>query len=244
MTNELPEQTPKLIFVAGATGSGKSRLLKHAKKLSGAPDDSHVISFNDFKDIATHHMPVSHSEKSGANLQGFLDAREKVFSEALDSGKTIIFETHCENREQLVDFVGRAKERGYTVEAYGVIRDIEGYLERRLAKGKKYIADVIPNQLSFIRNWEYFRLFPDKSICFEAHDGAPKYVTLHETVRDGEDVRLYHHDLPRWERLVDGWSEDLSKSEPFYPTSNEIPHTRLVEVNSREAMLSGGRGKS
>ncbi|MFZ4124460.1 MAG: zeta toxin family protein [Rickettsiales bacterium] len=241
MANEAPEQTPKLIFVAGATGSGKSRLLKHARNLSGAPDDSHIISFNDFKDIAALHLPVSHSEKSSGNLQGFLEARDNAFSEALDSGKTIIMETHCENREQLVDFVARAKERGYAVEAYGVIRDAEAYLERRIAKGKKHMIDVIPAQLSFIRNWEYFRLFPDKSVCFEARGNAPDYVTLHETLRDGNDVRLYHHNLERWEELVDGWSEDRSQSEPFYPTCDEIPNTRLVEVDSREALLSGGR---
>lgn len=210
MENSEP-QTPFLVVVAGPNGSGKTTITDNLRA-KGFDLGEYINPDEITQDLLKNIPSPSSHETLTANkkAQTIADERRQA---ALIEGRSLSFETVMSHPSK-VDFMRRAKERGYDVSLFFVGTDDPLINVERIKNRVQEGGHDVPPQKTISRYERVMNLMPEAvktSDYAEIYDNSDADVPMRLTaaIEQGKTV-IFLDDPPHW---VNGYLLDALKSE-------------------------------
>ena len=186
---------PVLIVIAGPNGSGKttitSTILKHEWRDNAVyvnPDQVAQDQFGDWNSIEAVKNAAEYCE----------ELREKC----LENNESLIFETVM-STESKVDFIKRAKEKGYFIRLFFVSTNSPAINASRIAKRVMEgghdvpISKVISRYYKSLANCVLVSTFVDRTYVYDNTKEDAESQLLFRLV-DGRVFKRYVEEIPQW----------------------------------------------
>ena len=186
---------PVLIVIAGPNGSGKttitSTILKHEWRDNAVyvnPDQVAQDQFGDWNSIEAVKNAAEYCE----------ELREKC----LENNESLIFETVM-STESKVDFIKRAKEKGYFIRLFFVSTNSPAINASRIAKRVMEgghdvpISKVISRYYKSLANCVLVSTFVDRTYVYDNTKEDAESQLLFRLV-DGKVFKKYVEEIPQW----------------------------------------------